>query len=112
MLEKISWLPMVATMIFVFGVNIGMGPIPFVLNGEMYAEEAKTISATLSVAACWLSAFLVTRFTADIVNAVGNSGAYLAFACISLSSVAFVWFCVPETKGKTQDEMRAYFKHS
>ena len=37
---------MVATMIFVFGVNIGVGPIPFVLNGEMFTEEAKGISGT------------------------------------------------------------------
>ena len=37
---------MVAVMIFVFGVNIGVGPIPFVLNGEMFAEEAKGLSGT------------------------------------------------------------------
>ena len=36
----------------------------------------------MSVAGCWLSAFLVTRFTTDIVGAVGDSGAYLAFACV------------------------------
>ena len=45
-LVDISWLPMVAVMIFVFGVNIGVGPIPFVLNGEMFAEEAKGLSGT------------------------------------------------------------------
>ena len=37
---------MVAVMTFVFGVNIGVGPIPFVLNGEMFAEEAKGLSGT------------------------------------------------------------------
>ena len=42
----ISWLPLVAMIIFVFGVNIGLAPIPFILNGEIHTEEAKGTSGT------------------------------------------------------------------
>ena len=66
--------------------------------------------ASLSVAVCWLASFIVTKFTADMMNIVGNSGTYLIYACMSFFTVGFVWFFVPETKGKTQEEMREYFK--
>ena len=64
--------------------------------------------ASLSVAVCWLASFIVTKFTADMMNIVGNSGTYLIYACMSFFTVGFVWFFVPETKGKTQEEMREY----
>ena len=55
--------------------------------------------ASVSVAGCWLSAFLVTRFTTDIVGAVGDSGAYLAFACVrdrsQMTSAKLLRFLTP-----------------
>ena len=50
----------------------------------------------------------MTKFTADMINIVGNSGTYFIYACMSFFTEGFVWLFVPETKGKTQEEMREY----
>ena len=39
--ESLSWLPVVSLMVFIFSFAIGFGPLPWVLNSELFAKEAK-----------------------------------------------------------------------
>ena len=39
--ESIGWLPVVSLMTFIFSFAIGFGPLPWVLNSELFAKEAK-----------------------------------------------------------------------
>jgi hypothetical protein len=57
----------------------------------------------------WLCAFLVSKFLTNITAAIGASGAYFMFGSISFMGTVFVLFLVPETKGKTNEEMKSYF---
>ena len=77
-LKSLSWIPLVALNVFVIGVNIGLGqlnystysiftiltqtqtgPLCWTLNGEMFAEEAKSVSSSLATATNWTTTFLV-----------------------------------------------------
>jgi facilitated trehalose transporter len=51
----------------------------------------------------------VSKFLTNIIAAIGASGAYFMFGSISFMGTVFVLFLVPETKGRTNDEMKSYF---
>ena len=119
-------------MVFIFVFSLGVGPLPWVINGEIYPEESKGKSAPIGSATAWLMVFLVTLLTDDIQRAIDYSGysaslfwpdgatcflnespvtlgLYFLFASLTVGSVLFVFLAVPETKGKTPEEMRRYF---
>lgn len=54
----------------------------------------------------WFGAFIVTKFFSDLTSLVGSYGAFWIFAIISVLSAIFVFFLVPETKGKTLEEIQ------
>ena len=51
----------------------------------------------------------MTKFTTNLSNLVNNSGVYFIFASVSLFCAIFTALVVPETKGKSPEEMKAYF---
>jgi MFS family permease len=116
LLNKLSWIPLVTLIIFVMGMNMGLGPLPWMMNGEMYSEEAKSISAALATATNWTTTFLVTKFSTNLTNAIKNSGTYFVYGSVCFACSIFVIFVVPETKGKSIQDMKEYFegnkKHS
>lgn len=56
----------------------------------------------------WINNFIIGLITPPLVKSTGF-GAYVFFAAFCLLSFAFVWFFVPETKGKTLEEMDTVF---
>lgn len=107
------------------------GPLCWTLNGEMFSEEAKSVSSSLATAANWTTTFMVntrlkvdlhttnsqhpslptqvTRFSNNIACMINNSGMYFLYASVSLACFVFTFFLVPETKGKSSEEMKAHF---
>ena len=54
--------------------------------------------------------FLVAQFIPSIGEALGKSSCYFMFSGIAVLGTLFVIFLVPETKGKSEDEIRALFQ--
>ena len=80
------------------------------MNGEFFSLEAKSVSSTMATAFNWLSAFIIAKFSVDIERGVGKSGMYFMFGGVCVLATFFVLFLVPETRGRSPDEMRDYFK--
>ena len=98
------------------------------LNAELYLPEAKKLSASMAFTATWLFGFLIVQFRPNIEDAISNSGTYFVFSagCISginrhffsgksvfyftaFSALIVVIFLMPETKGRSPDQMREYY---
>ncbi|TRY70088.1 hypothetical protein TCAL_05190 [Tigriopus californicus] len=111
-LNSLGWLPLVSLIIYKFAFAVGYGPLPWMMNGEFFALEAKPISSTCSTVFNWLCAFLVSKFSVNIENGIGTSGMYFMFSAVCLVATVFVLFIVPETRGKSPEEMRRHFDRS
>lgn len=107
--ESISWLPVVSLVIFIATYCIGWGPLPWAVMGEMFASDVKSKASGITVSMCWLLAFFITKFSSNITETFGNHTTYWMFAVFCLISVLFTIFILPETKGKSlqqiQDEL-------
>ena len=85
----------------------GRGGAPVLGSRSLLDELCQAVA--IAVAAQWISNFLVSA-TFPSLSAWSVGGTYCIYALMSLASAVFVWRWVPETKGKTLEEMSALWK--
>lgn len=90
-----------ATLLFVGSFAVGLGPVPFILSSELVGPEAVGATQSWALATNWTATFVVAQFF-PLLNAwMGSRGqVYWIFAGMAAASGAFIWWWVPETRGK------------
>lgn len=77
--------------------------------GELIPERVKANVASMAVVCNWLVSFIVTKNFASLQKAVGIHWCYWMFAIICAANFTFVLTLLPETKGKSVEEIQKYF---
>jgi sugar porter (SP) family MFS transporter len=97
-------------MVYVSGYQVGFGPIAWLLISEIFPLSVR--GSALSVAAMANFSFnvAVTFSTASLMSMFGTTGLFSIFLVLSVFSIWFVYAVVPETKGKTLEEIEAMMK--
>lgn len=108
-LNAIGFLPLASLMIFIAGFSIGFGPVPWMMNGELFSAEAKSVGASLATATNWICAFIISKFYPNLEELLRTSGAYWLFGAVCAAGAVYVMLFVPETKGKNPQEIKRYF---
>ncbi|XP_017774084.1 PREDICTED: facilitated trehalose transporter Tret1-like [Nicrophorus vespilloides] len=104
--EGIGFLPIFAMCLYIVVFSLGYGPIPWIISSEVFPAEIKTVASSAAGTFNWFLAFIVTKFYFDLKVAIGNDGTFYMFAGISVIGTLFIIFFVPETKGKSFDEIQ------
>merc|ERR1711970_999095 len=108
--NKIDLLPVASLSLFVFAFSIGFGPIPWLMMSELFSPEVKSLASSISTSFNWTLAFLVTKFFSTMVNGLTEAGAFWFFGSFTILTFLFCMFFVPETKGKSLDEIQQLFR--
>lgn len=100
---------MILIAFYILGFAISWGPIAWVLIGEIFPLSVRGIGSSFGSAANWLGNFVVSQFFLMLLAAFGNNvgGPFAIFGVFSLLSIPFVMRFVPETKGKSLEEIEA-----
>lgn len=106
LVADLSWLPLVSLCIFIVAFSLGFGPIPWMLSGDLCTPSIKATVSSTAGTFNWILAFIITTTFADMRTSMGDDGAFWFFAAISLVSVPLIYFFIPETKGKSIDEIQ------
>ncbi|XP_008640399.1 PREDICTED: solute carrier family 2, facilitated glucose transporter member 6 [Corvus brachyrhynchos] len=106
----ITLIPLLAIMFFIMGYAMGWGPITWLLMSEILPLKARGVASGLCVVVSWLTAFTLTQFFLPAVNAFGLEVPFLFFAVISAGNILFTGCCVPETKGRSLEQIEAFFR--
>lgn len=104
-----GWLPLAGLVIYVVGFSLGFGPIPWLMMGEILPANVRGSAASLTTAFNWTCTFLVTKTFSDIIASLGNHGAFWMFGGICFVGFFFVLFFVPETRGKSLEDIERKF---
>lgn len=104
--NSIKWLPLVSVCIFIIMFNMGFGPLPWMMMGEIFAPEVKSVAASSACLFNWILVFIVTKFFSDLSKTIDLDATFWLFAVICLIGTFFVYFIVPETKGKSLEEIQ------
>ncbi|XP_016347556.1 solute carrier family 2, facilitated glucose transporter member 4-like [Sinocyclocheilus anshuiensis] len=103
-----SYLSMMAIFGFVGFFEVGPGPIPWFFVAELFSQGPRP--AAMAVAGCsnWTANFLIGMGFQYVANLCGPY-VFLIFALLLLFFLVFTFFRVPETRGKTFDQISATF---
>jgi len=107
----LGWLPVISLVFFVINFSIGFGPIPWMIVAEITPNFALSFISSLATGTNWLCAFIVTLGFKKIQDpgVLNKHGSFWLFAGICGASVIFTALFVPESKGKTQEDMSRLF---
>ncbi|KAI5938034.1 Solute carrier family 2, facilitated glucose transporter member 6 [Manis javanica] len=106
----LTLVPLLATMLFIMGYAMGWGPITWLLMSEILPLRARGVASGLCVLISWLTAFALTKSFLLVVNAFGLQVPFFFFAAICLANLVFTGCCVPETKGRSLEQIESFFR--
>ena len=98
---------MILIAFYILGFAVSWGPIAWVLIGEIFPLSVRGIGSSFGSAANWLGNFIVSQFFLVLLDAFGNNvgGPFAIFGVFSALSIPFVMRLVPETNGKSLEEI-------
>ncbi len=113
-------LSLIGVLIFIGAFAMSMGPIVWVLLSEIFPNKIRSAAMAVAVAAQWLANYFVSQTFPVIVESDANrlimdggtwnnALPYFLFSGFIVIIIWFVWKYIPETKGKTLEEMEAVF---
>ncbi|EME28295.1 MFS transporter, SP family, sugar:H+ symporter [Galdieria sulphuraria] len=86
--------------------NIGISAIQWVMAGELYETEVRSIGAAWSAFWIFASAFVTTFTFSRQVDAIGVKGVYGLYTGFTAFFMVVLFFIFPETKGRTLEEVK------
>ncbi|KAL4339947.1 hypothetical protein GQ457_08G033420 [Hibiscus cannabinus] len=104
-----EWVPILAVggvLIYVASFSIGMGAVPWVIMSEIFPINVKGVAGSLVVLVNWLGAWAVS-YTFNFLMSWSSSGTFFIYSGFSFMTILYVAKFVPETKGKTLEEIQA-----
>jgi len=84
-----------------------LAPVTWVLISEIFPNRVRSQAVSVAVSALWIASFALTYTFPMINQALGSSGTFLGYGTICMIGAAFVFAFVPETKGRTLEEIEA-----
>ncbi|KAK1801058.1 hypothetical protein P4O66_022762 [Electrophorus voltai] len=108
--DPITLVPLISTMVIIFGYAMGWGPITWLLMSEVLPLGARGVASGLCVVVSWVTAFALTQLFMHVVDALGLFAPFLFFCVVCVVNIIFTAVCVPETKGRTLEEIENYFR--
>ncbi|KAF7140563.1 hypothetical protein RHSIM_Rhsim06G0146900 [Rhododendron simsii] len=90
--------------------SVGIGPICWVLTSEIFPLRLRAQAAALGAVGNRVCSGLVAMSFLSVAHAITMGRTFFIFSAVSAVSVAFVYACVPETKGKSLEQMDLLFQ--
>ena len=107
----LATLSIASIILFSTSYAIGWGPVIFVLVGEMVPLQVRGIGSGIATLVNWTTASLVVGFYIYYTEKVGTHFAWWTFSFFNLAAVIFVLVFVPETKGKSLEEIQKLYQN-
>lgn len=99
----------VSLMVFIGFFAVGLGPVFWLLIAEIYPIKLRAVAMSVATVANWGANFIVAATFLTLASAIGGAGIFWLYAFMGIVTWFFVWRLVPETKGKTLEEVEALF---
>ncbi|KAI8036383.1 hypothetical protein M5D96_010976 [Drosophila gunungcola] len=90
-----------------FGLLLDSDVVPWVMMAELFAEDVKAIAGSIAGTTNWLAAFVVTLLFPVLNEQIGATACFGIFFGFAVAAFLFVLFLIPETKGRTINEIQA-----
>ena len=105
-----TWFLLTFFLLYVFCTAISISAVVFVLLSEMYPNLVRGLAMTVAGLALWVGTYLIGQLTPWMLENLTPAGTFFLFAFCCLPYLYIMWKYIPETTGKTLEEIEAYWK--
>jgi SP family arabinose:H+ symporter-like MFS transporter len=99
-------LMLAAILLYVAFFALGMGPGPWLIISEIFPTKVRGRAASIATSTLWSGTLLVTFTFLSLVKALNLWGTFAIYGALSFVCFAYVWKAVPETKGRTLEQIQ------
>ena len=82
-----------------------LGPIPWVIIAEIFPNKLRGLAMSISILVLWIGVVLITQLFPILINQAGGAITFWIFGFNALVLLVFTYKWIPETKGKTLEEI-------
>jgi len=107
---QLAWIAVICLMGYVASFAISLGPIFWLLIAEIYPLKIRGLAEGTAATFNWGSNFIVSLTFLTLVEKLGASSTFLLYALASVASWLFAYYLVPETKGRTLEQIEAFWR--
>nr|QJX15792.1 major facilitator superfamily protein [Phyllotreta armoraciae] len=103
---QLQWLPILLVATYYIAYSIGMGPLPWTIMCDLFSNDLRTVGFSIVVVISYLQVFLILFSIPLIGEAMGIY--FCVWLQCGMSMMAFIgiYFTIPETRGKSIEEMQ------
>jgi sugar porter (SP) family MFS transporter len=84
---------------------MSLAPVTWVLISEIFPNRIRGAAVSIAVSALWIASFILTFTFPLILQAIGSAATFWLYAGICFIGFLFIWRRVPETKGRTLEQI-------
>ena len=97
---------------YVFCCAVSICVVVFVLLSEMYPTKVRGLAMSIAGFALWIGTYLIGQLTPWMLQNLTPAGTFFLFALMCVPYMLIVWKLVPETTGKSLEEIERYWTRS
>ena len=97
---------------YVFCCAVSICAVVFVLLSEMYPTKVRGLAMSIAGFALWIGTYLIGQLTPWMLQNLTPTGTFFLFALMCVPYMLIVWKLVPETTGKSLEEIERYWNRS
>ena len=106
-----GYLVLIAILVYIAFFAISLGPLTFVVIAEIFPNRTRGRAMSISLFSLWAAVFLVSQLFPILLQWIGSSFTFWIFMTMSILSYLFVLKVIPETKGKSLEEIEKSWTH-
>ncbi|XP_044742668.1 facilitated trehalose transporter Tret1-like [Chrysoperla carnea] len=104
--SAVQFLPITSLVFYVIAFCFGFGSVPWVIVSEIFPSHIKSLASTVLASICWIIGFLVIKFFPLLLDTMGKDYGFWLFGVLSFMGAIFTTILLPETKGKSLQEIQ------
>jgi len=114
--DKAGLFALISMLVYVAGFAMSWGPVTWVLLSEIFPNKIRGRAMAVAVAAQWIANYLVSWTfpmmdkNTSLIEQFNHGFAYWIYGLMGVLAMLFIWKFVPETKGKSLEEMEELWK--
>lgn len=99
-------------LLYISAFAIAAGPLPWVVCSEIFPAKLRGRAMSVATLFIWVACLIVAQTFPLLLKMIGPARTFWIYAGCSAASFLFVLFCLPETKGRTLEEIELSWKKS
>ena len=106
----LAWVAVMSIMVYVASFAISLGPIFWLLIAEIYPLKVRSSTEGVAATFNWGSNLVVSLTFLSLLGAIGATRTFWLYGLFAIGAWFFSFYLVPETKGRTLEEIEAFWR--